>query len=81
VGKPLTDEECLAVGVEIEEAARSGEGAAIDRMIDWDSIEKRSTAGIDVPEPFRLGFLKGFAQARATGKSFSHVLGVAVKDG
>src|SRR5579871_3633233 len=38
VGKPLTDEECLGAAEAISKAARSEDAAALDRMIDWDSV-------------------------------------------
>jgi tetratricopeptide (TPR) repeat protein len=81
VGKPLTDEECLAAGEEISEAVSSGDVAAFDRMIDWDSVNQRCTAGIDAPEPFRQGFIRGLNQSRLKVTGISNGLVDAVKKG
>jgi tetratricopeptide (TPR) repeat protein len=81
VGKPLTDEECLAAAEAISEAARSGDVAALNRMIDWDSVIQRSTAGIDAPEPFRKGFIKGLRSSLLKDNGVANGVVKAVEGG
>ena len=81
VGKALSDAECLAAGEKMSKAVNSGDAAALDRMIDWESLGERSTAGIEAPEQFRSGFLKGLDMSRSTGKGISAAIVDAVKKG
>ncbi len=81
VGKPLTDEECLAVAEEIGQAVRDGDAAAFDRLIDWDLTGERCTAGIDAPEKYRKDFIKGIKQSQVSGKGISNAIVEAVKKG
>jgi tetratricopeptide (TPR) repeat protein len=81
VGKPVTDEESLALAEEIDKAVSSGDPAALDRLIDWDSLNQRSTAGIDAPENFRSGFIKGLNNARTNGKGLANSIVDVVKKG
>ena len=80
-GKPLSDEECRAAGDEIARAVNSGDTAALNRLIDWDAIHQRSTAGLDAPETLRTSFIKGLNQSLGTNKGFSSALMDAVKQG
>lgn len=81
VGKPLTDEECRAVGEQISKAVKSGDVAGFDRLIDWDAVNQASTSGIDAPEASRKNFIKGLDQARLGGKGVANVIVEAVKKG
>jgi tetratricopeptide (TPR) repeat protein len=81
IGKPLTEEECLAAGEAIAQAARSGDAAAFDRIIDWAAINQRATGGVDAPEKHRLEFIKGLDGSRASGKGVSFAIVDAVRRG
>ena len=81
VGKPLTAEECVAMGDEITKAVDSGEIAALDQLIDWDQLNQSSTAGIDASPQMRKGFITGMNQARAAGKGFSETIISSLKKG
>ena len=58
-GAPVTEEECRALVATIENAVQAGNGVAFNAVIDWDEILKRATAGIEVPEASRNGFIQG----------------------
>jgi tetratricopeptide (TPR) repeat protein len=62
-GTTVSEEECRAFAKAVEEAARSGDAAALGALIDWDAILGAATAGIPVPEPARDDFVRGVKSA------------------
>jgi tetratricopeptide (TPR) repeat protein len=81
VGKSLTDKECLEVAEAISQAASSGDEDALDRLIDWDALYQRCTAGIDAPEKFRMSFVQGLDQSRVQHRGVANGVVNAVKKG
>src|SRR5947209_1474588 len=60
---PATDEQCRDFARALGAAVRSGDAAALDRMIDWDTMIEGATAGIDAPERYRKGLLDSVKQS------------------
>ena len=58
-GTAVTEEECRALAATIEDAVQAGNTVVFNGVIDWDEILKRATAGIEVPEASRNGFIQG----------------------
>ena len=81
IGKPPTHQECLAYGKELTEAVESGDVAAFNRLIDWDSVNNRCVAGIDAPEKYRNDFIKGLARSEVSDQGIANALADGVKKG
>jgi hypothetical protein len=56
---PVTDEECRAFALAVENAVQGGDVAAFNALIDWDAALETATAGIKAPEGSRKGFIQG----------------------
>lgn len=80
-GRPPTDEECVALGKAMSDAINSGDVAALDRLIDWDSVYRRCTEGVDATEQYRKGFITGLEKSRMQGKGVGQGIVDAVKKG
>lgn len=60
-----TDDECRQFAASMTKAAHDGDAAAFDRLVDWDAILERATAGADDAPELRRKFIAGFKSANA----------------
>lgn len=57
--QPVSKAEAGAFSQKIEKAARDGDAAAVNALIDLEGILDRTTKGLDIPESQRLSFIYG----------------------
>jgi tetratricopeptide (TPR) repeat protein len=81
IGAPPTEAECRAFAKAMESAARSGDAAAVNSMIDWDAILDQATSGATVSPSFKQSFANGFKGALNKPQGFAGRIVRSGKDG
>jgi tetratricopeptide (TPR) repeat protein len=81
VGPPPSNDECRDFAKALGAAVRSGDAAALDRMIDWDALIEIAIGGIDAPEGFRKGFVNGAKESRREGNGVAQNIVDSMKQG
>lgn len=56
---PLSEAECRDYARSVAEAFASGDPAALNKLIDWDTILEPMVAGLEISDSFRASVLKG----------------------
>jgi hypothetical protein len=72
-----TEDECLALAQQVLDAVGSGDAAAIEHLMDWDTLFSRATADIQAAATFRSGFIGGVKQSFGDVCPFARALAKA----
>lgn len=80
-GVAPSDEECEAFGQQFATAVNAGDLATLDRLLDWQTVVARATAGIDVPQKFQAEFSAGALNSLRTNGNPLRILGDSVANG
>jgi len=79
VGPPLTNEECTKFAVSLKEAIYSGDNAAANKLVDWDTLLETGMADVEATDSSRKNFAKGFKNF-AGGSGFIGAIIESVKN-
>jgi hypothetical protein len=80
-GPPVTDEECRAFVAAVDGAVQSRDVAAFSALVDWDALLKTATAGIEVAESSRKGFVQGVKSSMQQEQGVVPRIVATVKEG
>ncbi|MBN1909246.1 MAG: hypothetical protein JW818_05875 [Pirellulales bacterium] len=80
-GTMPSDEECRQFAAKIKEAIRTGDNAALDRLIDLDAILESATGGIPGVESARRQFIREARDMARLGFSYGSMLVGALEKG
>ena len=80
-GKAISDEEVVAFGEAMEQAAASGDVKAMNALIDWDAVLDAATADVEAPAGFRENFRNGARGSTGDKGAFSGQIADACSKG
>jgi hypothetical protein len=79
--RPISQEEAKSFASKVEDAAADGDAAALNQLIDWNTIVQDALQEVEAEKGIREGFIEGFLSSTQSATGPSSVIAGAAKKG